>query len=37
MPQNDTFAFERVFVVGHELGGRLGFHLSARPDGAAAR
>jgi pimeloyl-ACP methyl ester carboxylesterase len=26
----DTLALERVFVVGHELGGRLGFHLSLR-------
>ena len=24
----DVLALERVFVVGHELGGRLGFHLS---------
>jgi pimeloyl-ACP methyl ester carboxylesterase len=24
----DALALERVFVVGHELGGRLGFHLS---------
>lgn len=26
----DTLALERVYVVGHELGGRLGFHLSLR-------
>ena len=26
----DVLALERVFVVGHELGGRLGFHLSLR-------
>jgi pimeloyl-ACP methyl ester carboxylesterase len=26
----DALAIERVFVVGHELGGRLGFHLSLR-------
>jgi pimeloyl-ACP methyl ester carboxylesterase len=26
----DVLALERVFVIGHELGGRLGFHLSLR-------
>jgi pimeloyl-ACP methyl ester carboxylesterase len=26
----DTLGLERVWVVGHELGGRLGFHLSLR-------
>lgn len=26
----DTLALERVWIIGHELGGRLGFHLSLR-------
>lgn len=29
----DALELERVFVVGHELGGRLGFHLSLRAPG----
>ena len=33
----DALTLERVWVVGHELGGRLGFHLSLRLPRARAR